>query len=77
MKTISSITVILSLLLLMCGCSKDDDKSLDGRTTSDEIYYANQFARSVLYELSFLSTDPMYGKRIDNRLLDKLPMQEW
>lgn len=62
MKTISSITVILSLLLLMCGCSKDDDKSLDGRTTSDEIYYANQFARSVLSDIY------LWNKEIGNDL---------
>ena len=37
----------------MSGCSKDDDNgggqgSGDGRVTTDEIYYANQFAYDVL-----------------------------
>lgn len=43
---------ILALLFLLCtisSCSKEDDlQAEEGRATSDEIYYANQFAADLL-----------------------------
>ena len=53
MKKIYFLSLFLCVLCIMSGCSKDDDNgggqgSGDGRVTTDEIYYANQFAYDVL-----------------------------
>ena len=53
MKKIYFLSLFLCVLCIMSGCSKDDDNgggqgSGDGRVTTDEIYYANQFAYDAL-----------------------------
>ena len=53
MKKIYFLSLFLCVLCILSGCSKDDDNggglgSGDGRVTTDEIYYAIQFAYDVL-----------------------------
>lgn len=53
MKKIYSLSLFLCVLCIMSGCSKEDDNGGgqgggDGRVTTDEIYYANQFAYDAL-----------------------------
>lgn len=49
MKLFYSIFTIFSIFFMMSGCSKDDDDNkTDQRVTTDEIYYANQFASDAL-----------------------------
>jgi len=55
MKLFYSIFTAFSILFMMSGCSKSEDNNdnnkTDQRITTDEIYYANQFASDALSDI--------------------------
>lgn len=66
MKQTYSLLVLLALLVCTGGCKDNDDNTVNpptdpDRTTSDEIYYANVFARDAL-EIYYLWNAEVYDK---------------